>query len=68
MEPLPASGRSGVLVARAWRDPAADEVRVRLLWSADVGREATQCAVTDAREAVVTAVLAWLARVGDIEP
>src|SRR5690348_4440885 len=68
MQRYPQSDRTGVLVARAWHDGPADEIRVRLTWSADVvddqEPETAHQAVTGTVEEVIVVVRAWLARIG----
>jgi hypothetical protein len=69
MEQFTWSDRSGVLIARAWREPARDEVRVRVIWSAEVIDNGSSAAATvvvvDSREALLDLVAGWLARVAD---
>ena len=68
MQPYPQSDRTGVLVARSWHDGTADEIRVRLTWSADVvddqESDTAHQAVTGTVEEVIVVVRAWLAQIG----
>lgn len=69
MEPF-WSDRSGVLIARAWREPSCDGVRVRVIWTAEVVDNGTSSSanvvVLDDREAVLALVSGWLARVAEV--
>jgi hypothetical protein len=69
MEPFTWSGRSGVLIARAWRESAGDEVRVRVIWTPEVidngTSEPASVVVVDSREALLEVVADWLAQVAE---
>jgi hypothetical protein len=69
MEPFTWSDRSGVLIARAWCEPARDEVRVRVIWTAEVIDNRSSAGATiivvDNREELLDVVAGWLARVAD---
>jgi hypothetical protein len=69
MEQFTWSDRSGVLIARAWWEPARDEVRVRVIWTAEVIDNGTSApakvVVVDNREALLEVVADWLAGIED---
>jgi hypothetical protein len=70
MEPFTLPDRSGVLIARAWREPARDGVRVRVIWTAEIidnGISAgANVVVVDSREALLELVASWLAGVANL--
>lgn len=72
MEPFGWSSRSGVLIARAWRESVCDGVRVRVIWAADetgdVSPDAPNVVVVDSREALLAVVSGWLARLEEVPP
>lgn len=62
--------RTGVLVARAWREPrASGGLRIRVMWSAEaapgVAAAASDTIIVDTQEDLLAVVTSWLARLLD---
>lgn len=70
MESLSWFDRSGVLIARAWREPDQDGVRVRVIWNAEVVDNGTSgaanVAVVGNREELLELVAGWLEQVASL--
>lgn len=65
--------RTGVLVARAWREPKASSgLRIRVMWSAEavpgLVAAASDTVIVDTQEDLVAVVTGWLARLVDTPP
>jgi hypothetical protein len=70
MEPSTASGRSGILIARAWQEPEVpDGVRIRVVWTAgpmaSLSTATPHSAVVDTPEALLELVVRWFSLVAE---
>jgi hypothetical protein len=65
--------RTGVLVARAWREPRASSgVRIRVMWSAEpvagLAAAASETTIVDTQDDLFAVMTGWLARLQDTPP